>query len=150
MEGFRLGRQVRLIPPNTPPTEATCAVIVSPLVPRSEALPPADVLLEQTLAAETALVHTEVLSKNGPTPTKSDHGLAGISYDVRVQGPTGIERRLYVLLVDELCYYGLNYLASEATFADHEQEFWAAVRTIKPFAGKIVPPSSTPFDHFNE
>jgi len=148
--GFRRDRQIRLIPPNTHPLDATCAIIVSPLVPRSAALPPADVLIEQTLDAEMAIVKSTVLSKNGPTPAKSDHGLAGISYDVRVQGPSGIERRIYVLLVDDLCYYGLSYLASEETFATHEQTFWTAVRTIKPFAGRIVPPSGTPFDHFNE
>jgi hypothetical protein len=148
--GFRLGRQVRLIPPNTSPEDATCAIIVSPLVPRSAALPPADVLIGQALDAEVALVKSEVLSKDGPTPTRSDHGLAGISYAVRLRGPTGIERRIYVMLLDELCYYGLSYLASEATFATHEETFWTAVRTIKPFVGQIVAASTNLFDHFSE
>lgn len=148
--GFRLGRQVRLIPPNTPPTEATCAIIVSPLLPRSAALPPADVLFAQTLEAECAITKAEVLSKNGPVPANSDHGLAGISFDVRLKATTGSERRLYVLLVDELCYYGINYLSSETTFATHEDTFWTAVRTIKPFAGRIVSPGGKPFDHFGE
>lgn len=148
--GFRMGSQVRLIPPNTPPQDATCAIIVSPLVPRSAALPPAEVLFAQTLDAECALTKAEVLSKNGPMPAKSDHGLAGVSFDVRLQGPTGIERRLYVLLVDELCYYGLNYLSVEATFAAHEEAFWAAVRTIKPFAGRIVSAGGGPFDHLSD
>lgn len=147
---FRLVRQVRLIPPNTRPQDATCALIVSPLVPRSAALPPADVLFEQTLAAETQLTKAEVLSKNGPMPTNSDQGLAGIYFDVRIKGATGIERRLYVLLVDELCYYALNYLATEDTFGVHEETFWTAVRSIKPFSGGVIAPGDKPFAHFGD
>jgi hypothetical protein len=148
--GFRLGRQMRLIPPNTPPQSAPCAIIVSPLVPRSVALPPADILIEQTLAAEMAVVQSRVASQEGPTPARSEFGLAGVSYDVHVQGPTGMEHRLYVLLVDNLCYYGLSYLASEDTFGTHVQAFWNAVATIKPFAGRIVTPAASPFDHYND
>lgn len=147
---FRLGQQVRLIPPNTRPEEASSALIVSPLVPRSAALPPANVLFEQTLAAETDLTKAEVLSKNGPIPTSSDHGLAGIYFDVRIKGATGIERRLYVLLVDPLCYYGLNYRSAEDTFDAHEQAFWTAVRSIKPFSGRVITPVGKPFDHFGD
>jgi hypothetical protein len=148
--GFRRDNQVRLIPPNTVPEQAACAIIVSPLVPRSAALPPAEVLFEQTLRAECAITNAEVLTKNGPLPAHSDHGLSGVSFDVWLKTAAGIERRLYVLLVDELCYYSINYLSSEPAFAAYELVFWAAVRTIKPFAGRIVLPSGQPFDHFSE
>ena len=152
--GFRLGRQVRLLPPNTPPADARCAIIVSPLLPRSAVLPPADTLITQTLEAECGLTKAEVLAKNGPMPTSSDHGLAGVYFDVQLNSPTLLttvhERRLYVLLVDELCYYGLNYLSENATFAEHEATFWTAVRTIKPFSGRIASPSGEPYGHYGE
>ena len=161
--GFRKGAQIRLIPPFTHPDDAKVAIVVSPLVPRSEALPPAATLIQQTLDAETALYASRVRTQNGPMPTRSDHGLAGIYYDVVIDagpasGPDGgasiesatSDRRLYVMLVDELCYYGLSYIAQEAVFAEHVETFWRAVRTIKPFLGKIALPVGFPFDHFSE
>lgn len=148
--GFRKVRQVRLIPPNTHPKDAACAIIVSPLAPRGPQLPPSDVLFEQTLAFELELTGAEVVAKNGPIPTKSDHGLAGIYFDVTLKAKTGTERRLYVLFADELCYYGLSYLSAIDKFAEHENDFWTSVRSIKPWAGRVIPPGGVPFSHYED
>lgn len=148
--GFRIGRQVRLCPPETPPAEAKNFIVVSPLFPRSPSLPPADVLFEQALAFEVQNTPAKLLSRNGPVPTKSDHGLAGVYYEVTVEKPDHVERRLYVMLVDELCGYGLSYAGWSDVFDNHVEEFWTSVRTIKPFAGRIVTPTGKPFDHFGE
>lgn len=148
--GFRMGRQIRLIPPDTSPADARCAIVVSPLVPRTPGLPPAAALIEQALDAEARIVGTRVLERHGPSPARSDHGLAGVSYEVRAEGPSGVERRRYVMLVDDVCCYGLSYAAAEAAFEAHAATFDAAVRTIKPFAGRLVPPAPPPFEHFGE
>lgn len=148
--GFRKVKQVRLIPPNTHPKDATCAIIVSPLAPRGPLLPPADILLEQTLAFEHEVTGADVVAKHGPIPTKSDHGLAGVYFDVTLKAPTGTERRLYVLLVDELCYYGLSFLSVPSKFDEHVDEFWTATRSIKPWAGRVIPPGGVPFAHYED
>jgi len=147
--GFRAGSQVRLIPPNTPPPQARCAIIVSPLVPRSKALPAADVLIEQTLAAEAGLAGSQVEAKDGPRPVSTTTGLAGVWFDVRMRVKAGLERRIYVMFVDELCYYGISYLADEAVFDEHVETFWTAARSIRPFTGRLVPPS-TALKHYTD
>ncbi len=147
--GFRVGNQVRLIPPNMPPDKAHHAIIVSPLVPRTKRLPPAEVLIEQALAAEAKLTGAKVEDKQGPQPVKTTTGLAGVCFDVRVRIPAGLERRLYVMYADELCYYGLSYLAEAVRFDEHVETFWTAARSIKPFTGKLVelPPE---FAHYTD
>lgn len=147
--GFRVRNQIRLVPPNTPPDRTHHAIVVSPLVPRTAVLPPAATLIQKALAAETNLTGAKVEDSQGPQPVKTDTGLAGVCFDVRVRIPAGLERRLYVMYADEVCYYGISYLAEAARFDEHVEAFWTAARSIKPFAGKLVdiPPD---FAHYTD
>ncbi len=148
--GFRIERQVRLCPPETHPNDAVNVIVVSPLLPRSPSLPSAKELHERKLAFETQLTGAKILSQNGPVPTKSDFGLAGMYFEDLLDLPVQSARRISVLLVDELCLYNLSYGASVEAFDTHIEAFWTSVRTIKPFRGKIFAPSGVPFDHFGE
>lgn len=148
--GFRVARQVRLCPPETRPEAAVNVIVVSPLVPRSPTLPSAVELHEQKLAYETGLTGAKILSKNGPVPTKSDYGLAGMYFEETLDIPVQSARRVSVLLVDEICLYNLSYGASIEAFDKHIEDFWTSVRTIKPFSGRVITPTGKPFDHFGE
>jgi hypothetical protein len=148
--GFRIGRQVRLCPPDTPPAEAKNFIVVSPLFPRAPGLPSAETLFDQALAFELQNTQAKLVRKNGPVPTKSDHGLAGIYFEATVEKPDHVENRLYVMLADDLCNYGLSYAGWTDVFDKYVDDFWTSVRTIKPFIGRLVMPAGKPFDHFGE
>lgn len=148
--GFRAGTQMRLIPPDTPPQQAEAAIIVSPLLARSNVLPGPAKLIEQTLAAELQGGEIELVDKSGPVVFEATSGLEGLFFEVRLRGRTGVEQRIYLLLVDELCYYGINFLASEAVFHTYEEAFWTMAKTIRPFKGKIAAPDGGAFGHYGE
>jgi hypothetical protein len=142
---FRAGPQIRLIPPGTRRDTATATIIVSPLVPRQPQMPAPEVLIQMAIEAE-AKMSFEITAQVGPTPATTATGLAGASYDVTGYArPAGtVEHRLYVMLADALCYYGVSYLASQATFAEHTADFWAVVQSVRPFEGRVAADQTRP------
>src|SRR6266581_7086032 len=95
---FRLGLQVRLIPPGDTGDTALAAIVISPLVPRQPNVPPSEKLIEEAIFYE-AREHFEVEDQKGPSSVKSASGLTGVSYEVvgypRPAFPR--ERRVYVM-----------------------------------------------------
>jgi len=71
----------------------------------------------------------------GPFPTQTETGLAGVYFEIwAFPSPNRPEEhRLYVLFADESFYYGINYVATTATFAEQEAVFWATARSLQPF-----------------
>ncbi len=142
---FRVGAQVRLIPPGTRADTAPVAIIVSPLVPRQPQMPGPEMLVRMALEAE-AQASFEITEQLGPTPIATDTGLVGVSFDVSgyARPSRPVEHRLYVMLADDVCFYGVSYLASPAAFDEHKAAFWRTVHSVRPFAGKIGPPAPPP------
>jgi hypothetical protein len=142
---FRVGPQIRLIPPGTRRDTATAAIIISPLVPRQPQMPAPEVLIPMAIEAE-AKVSFEITAQAGPTPVETATGLSGASFDVsgyaRPSGP--VEHRLYVMLADPLCYYGVSYLANQAASGEHVAAFWSVVQSVRPFDGRIAPDQPRP------
>ena len=138
----RQGSQIRLAPPGVPHALATAAVIVSPLVARTDKLPPPAELIAMAITVEEKN-SLQVTRRLGPFPTQTDSGLAGVYFEIwGFAGPNRPEEhRLYVLFADALCYYGINYVATTAAFGEHEAAFWAAARSIQPFRGRAVAPA---------
>jgi hypothetical protein len=136
---FRQGLQVRLIPPEARPEDAPASIVVSPLVPRLPHLLPIDKLVEAAIFAESRQ-RFEVLSQKGPQKAKAEAGLTGVIYEIhgypRPQFPR--EKRIYVMYADEVCYYGLSYLAAEAAYDAHLQTFWAVAGSVRPYQGRLV------------
>ena len=141
----RQGSQIRLAPPGTPHALATAAIIVSPLLARHERLPPPAELIAMAITVEEKN-SLQISRRLGPMATKTDSGLEGVYFEIwGFAGPNRPEEhRLYVLLADALCYYGINYVASVAAFAEHEATFWATARSIQPFRGRVAPPPASP------
>lgn len=139
----RQGSQIRLAPPGTPHALATAAIIVSPLLARHERLPPPAELIAMAITVEEKN-SLQISRRLGPMATKTDSGLQGIYFEIwGFTGPNRPEEhRLYVLFADALCYYGINYVASVAAFAEHEATFWATARSIQPFRGRVAPPAT--------
>jgi hypothetical protein len=149
---FRLGLQVRLIPPGTTADTSVAAIVISPLVPRQPNIPPPEKLIEEAIFYESR-EHFEVEEQKGPSSIKSASGLAGVSYEVvgypRPAFPR--ERRLYVMYADALCYYGVSYLAQEDAFGKYDKLFWTVAKSVKPFQGAVVAPEvGSPFGQYRE
>lgn len=140
---FRVAAQVRLIPPATRADTAEAVIIVSPLVPRTPALPKPDQLIEEALDAEIRLRFEPTVHGSFKT-AKSDSGLAGVSLEVTGYArPRALtERRVYVVYADDLCVYGVSYLASDTAYAQHLDTFWRVAKSVKPFRGKMVQPAA--------
>lgn len=133
-----------MMPPGLPPEGAPLAIVVSPLVGRQPKLPPPELLIQMALEAE-AKVAFEITQQLGPTAIATATGLAGVSFDVTgyVRPAGAVERRIYVMLADQVCCYGLTYLAQgDALFAHHLAAFWAVVQSVRPFEGKVGAPPS--------
>jgi hypothetical protein len=135
----RQGSQIRLAPPGAPHVSTPAAIIVSPLVPRHEKLPPPAELIAMAITVEEK-ASLQVTRRMGPFPTKTDSGLAGVYFEIwGFSAPNRPEEhRLYVLFADELCYYGINYVATTAAFGEHEATFWASARSMQPFRGRAA------------
>src|SRR5690606_32696977 len=145
--GYRAGTQQRYVPPNTEPRLARTAIIISPLLPRTDRLPSPAQLIAQTLDAEAEVNQVTIEERGVATELITDSGLEGVSVSARVRGRTGVERRIYVLVADARFFYGVSYLAAEDVFADHEAAFWAVARSIRPFDKPVDP---TPFAHYGD
>ncbi|MCE9577583.1 MAG: hypothetical protein K8W52_30820 [Deltaproteobacteria bacterium] len=140
---FRVGAQVRLIPPGTRADTAPVAIIISPLVPRQPQMPGPEMLVRMALEAE-AQASFEITAQLGPTPIETDTGLRGVSFDVTgyARPSRPVEHRLYVMLADDVCFYGISYLASPGAFETHLATFWHTVHSVRPFAGRAAAPST--------
>jgi hypothetical protein len=138
----RQGLQVRFVPPDAPADDPDVTIVVSPLVPRQPLLPPPDQVIEEAIFAEERQ-RFEIITKKGPFSEKTASGLTGVSFEVlgypRPRWPR--EKRLYVMYADEICYYAVSYLAREASFSTHVETFWVAARSLRPFRGRLVPPT---------
>jgi hypothetical protein len=139
---FRQGLQIRLVPPGRTLDDTLNLIVVSPLVPRQDGLPPPEDLIEATIFAESRQ-RFEVIGQKGPTPARSRAGLDGVSYDVLgyVRPRSQRERRVYVVYADALCYYSLSSLATESAFDEHALAFWEAARSVRPFRGRRLAPT---------
>ncbi len=139
----RQGLQIRLVPPGRTLDDAETMIVVSPLVPRQENLPPPDKLVEAAIFTE-ARQRLEVVSQKGPTPVTSSAGLEGVSYEVlgyvRPRFPR--EKRIYVMYADTLCYYAVSYLATEPAYDQHAETFWTVAKSIRPFRGRRLAPTA--------
>ena len=139
---FTLPPQVRLIPPGTTPESARATIIVSPIAPRTPALPPPAELIAQAIAAE-ARIRLDIHAAEPPESAPSDHGLAGVAVRVEAHDREAAsdERRIYVVYVDDRFMYGVSFLGYGADFDAHLATFWQVARSIRPFHGQIVPPA---------
>jgi len=136
---FRMGPQIRLIPPGTRGDTSPVAIIISPFVARQPQMPPPETLIQMALDAEARLSF-EVTAQTGPTPIQTPTGLSGASLDVQgyPRPARPMEHRLYVMLADAQCYYGVSYLASPPAFDEHVAAFWALANSIRPFEGRAT------------
>ena len=141
-QGALQGLQVRLVPAGETIADADVCIIVSPLVPRQPLLPPPAQLIEETLFTESRQ-RLEIVSQKGPSPDKTQGGLVGVYFEVEcfVRPASPRERRIYVIYSDPICYYGISLLARATVFAQFVQIFWMAARSIRPFRGKLLPPT---------
>lgn len=147
---FRVGTQIRLIPPGTRADTAAQTIIVSPLVARTPQMPGAAMLIQLALEAE-AKVSFEITAQGTPGEVTTATGLRGASLEVTgyARPAHPVERRIYVMLIDDLCLYGLSYLASAAAFDEHVGTFWALVESVKPFVGRQAGAPPTPPSPFS-
>lgn len=132
--GGRMGAAIKLVPPGAWLDSARASIIVSPLVPRSRALPAPGVIIEQALAAELARFPMDMVSREGPTPVIATSGLEGVRLEVTLKGlgDGRIQRRIYISYQDEAFLYGIHYLADEATFPVFLEVFEAAAASVEP------------------
>ncbi len=139
---FRQGLQIRVVPPDTTPETAEAAIVISPLVPRAPTTPSPAELIEAAIFEEERQ-RLEIVEQKGPQATRADSGLEGVFYEIAgyVRPRAPLERRIYVMFQDDLCCYGVSYLAWDATYATHLAAFWSAARSVRPFRGRHVPPS---------
>jgi hypothetical protein len=142
---FSLPPQIRLIPPGKTRETAQATIVVSPIVPRLPQLPPPERLILQALDAEAKL-RLEVHARGEPEKAPSDSGLEGIAVHVEAteRDGSGSQRRIYVIYQDEAFMYGINYMAFGQAYDEHLEAFWKTARSIRPFQGRVVPPSPPP------
>ncbi|MCS6914345.1 MAG: hypothetical protein NZ890_14010 [Myxococcota bacterium] len=149
----RQGSHMALLPPaDAPPA----TILLSPLLARHERLPAPERLIEMALALEEEIRFA--VTDRGPFhPVEADTGLRGVYLEVGgyVRPASTPERRIYVVYVDQVCYYGINYLAPAGSFAVHQAAFWAAARSVRPVpAAALVPPqppaASCPVGHYED
>jgi hypothetical protein len=141
---LRVGSQIRLSPPGNVDGAEGAAIVISPLVARHKGLPSIERVIAAAIDTE-GKTRLQVLERSGPMAMKTTTGLAGCCFEVRgeVRGRAMdaggvIERRVYVMYSDALCYYGINYLAGEAVYEKHLKLFLEAARSVKPFQGRVV------------
>lgn len=135
----RVGSQIHLQPSPGGDDAGPATIVISPLVARHKGLPPMDQLIVMALEAEQML-RFQLTDRVGPTTTATTTGLQGCFYEVRgtLQPAATVERRIYVMYADALCYYGIHYLAAAASYERHLKSFWDAARSLKPFAGRVM------------
>jgi len=143
--GVPLAPQVRLIPPGTTLETARAAIIVSPIAARTPVIPPPAQLIAAAIAAESRH-DLDVLAVTGPDVAASDFGLEGIAFHVHARAPHQVadQRRIYVVYSDDKFMYGINYMSSARAYDEHLVAFWKTARSIRPFQGRVVPPSPPP------
>jgi len=142
---FRVAAQVRLIPPGAHAETAEATIIISPLVPRTPALASPEKLIEEALDAEIRF-RFEPIARGATKPVQAASGLAGMSLEVSGYArPRALtEKRIYVVYADDVCFYGINYLASDTGYVQHLDTFWRVARSVKPFRGRVVHPGDLP------
>lgn len=130
-----LGTAVRLVPPGAYLDYSRVAIVVSPLVPRSRQLPEPAVLIQQALAVETARTGSEILEQADPRPITATTGLQGTRLEVRLKRGTDgkVERRVYVMYLDETWLYGLSYLADDESFPAYAALFDEVAASVQPY-----------------
>lgn len=134
-----MGTLVQYSPPEEIAERAKAAIYVSPLVARHAGLPSPERLIAMAIEAEAAQ-RIRLTDFREPVPFFADTGLSGLGVEIGCIVPaTGArERRLYIMLSDELCYYGLNYMATPEVFLEHLALALATARSIRPFKGRAV------------
>lgn len=140
---YRQGLQIRVVPPGMTLEDADAIIVISPLVPRQDNLPPPDKLVEAAIFTESRQ-RFEVVTQKGPTAVKSNGGLVGVSYEVHgyVRPTFPREKRIYVMYSDSLCYYAVSYLAAEVAYERHLDVFWKAAKSMRPFRGNRLAPTA--------
>lgn len=137
----RVGSQVRLTPPGNGEGAEGAAIVISPLVARQKEMPSIDRAIVAAIEAESR-VRLHVLTRSGPSPLRTTTGLAGCSFELhgelRDASGTWIERRVYIMYTDALCYYGIHYVAGEAVYEKYLKPFLEAARSLRPFQGRVL------------
>ena len=142
---FSLPPQVRLVPPGTSKETARATMLVSPIVPRTPAMPPPDELIRQAIAMEVKL-RLDIVEISPTEKPPSDHGLDGAAVHLRGTERESFheQRRIYVIYFDERFLYGINFLGFGAAYDEHLDIFWKTARTIRPFRGRVLKPTTPP------
>lgn len=149
----RVGSQVRLTPPGNGAGAEGAAIVISPLVARQKEMPSIDRAIVAAIEAESR-IRLHVLERSGPLPIRTTTGLAGCSFELRAEvrddlrdaaqaGVTWIERRVYIMYTDALCYYGIHYVAGEAVYEKYLKLFLEAARSLRPFQGRVIGPAGS-------
>ncbi len=139
---WRVGRhatQIQLLPPGERAEAPQAAVYVSPLVARHANLPSAERLIAKAIEAEAAN-RIKLTDFREPVSFVADSGLSGLCVEIAcVVVPTQArERRQYIMLTDELCYYGISYIAAPEVFERYLPQYQAVARSIRPFNGRAI------------
>ena len=54
-----------------------------------------------------------------------------------------VEHRIYVMLGDDRCLYGVSYLSSQAAFSEHLDTFWSVVQSVRPVESRQATAATT-------
>ncbi len=132
--GGRVGSAIRLVPPGAYLDRARAGIVISPLVPRSRQLPAPEVLVQQALTAELARTQSELLSLGEPVLARAG-ALTGVRVDASLRrgGDGKLERRAYVMYLDESWLYGVSYVADEETWPVFLETFERVAASVQPY-----------------
>lgn len=131
--GGRVGPVMRLVPPGAFLDRSRAFIAVSPIVPRTDAMPPPAALIAQALALETRQTGAVPVDRAEPAPFATDGGLEGVRVEVTLRTRAGgTERRAYVMVQDAARVYALTYVADEATWPSFLADFDRAARSLRP------------------
>lgn len=142
----RVGSQIRLTPPGNGEGAQGAAIVIAPLVARQKDLPSIERAIATAIETE-AHTRLTLLERSAPVATRTTTGLAGCSVEVRAElrdaEPGKLERRVYIMYTDALCYYGISYVAGDAVYEKYLKLFLETAKSMKPFQGRVKGPAGS-------
>ncbi len=150
----QFGTLLQFLPPGESKDAPLAAMYLSPLLARAPHLPSSERLIALAIEAEMKQ-RIRLTDFREPSPFATSTGLSGLSVEIAcIVVPTQArERRLYIMLTDDLCYYGINYIATPEVFDRHLPHYLAAAGSIRPFSGRAVTgfaASAAVLKHYND
>jgi len=136
----KMGTLVQYLPPEETADLPRVSIYVSPLIARHAGLPSPDRLIAKAIEAEVAR-RIQLTDFREPVPFFTDTGLSGLCVEIScvVLATKARERRQYMMFSDDLCYYGINYIAAPDVYLDHLAQMQTTARSIRPFKGRVIP-----------